>query len=479
LCNVSTLRCRTTKKGKFSEYFNETDIAIIREFNLDFIIRFAFGIIRGEILNVARYGIWSFHHGDEQRYRGAPPGFWEIYNGDAVSGAILQRLTDRLDAGVVLKKGFFKTVDYSLSRNLDAIYSDCARWPTQVCVDICNECATYLNNPPTETNAPVLHFPSNGQFLKFLGKILRNGLGAIRRFLFNHERWNIGLVYEPITVFLESAAKPKIHWLSQTKEKSKFLADPFGIQEGKELMILCEDFDYRTSRGIISRLQLLPGSPPRVAEAIIPVNHTSYPFLLKHLSKFYCIPESFQEREISLYEAETPLGKWTKVATLVKDFAGTDPTVFHHEGTWWLMCGNADYGDHHLYVWYAEHLFGPWKPHSGNPVKTDVRSARPAGIPFVHAGFLLRPAQDNSRTYGGRVVLNRVTRLTYKEYSEELVAAIEPDADGPFPDGLHTLSAVGNVTLVDGKRFAFIGSAFKHALAQLPRKVFVRYRTET
>jgi len=43
------------------------------------------------------FGVWSWHHGDEDKYRGGPPAFWEIVNADPVTGALLQRLTERLD----------------------------------------------------------------------------------------------------------------------------------------------------------------------------------------------------------------------------------------------------------------------------------------------------------------------------------------------------------------------------------------------
>ena len=112
LNKVPTINCRTIKKGPFSQYFTNEDVAYIKSKNLDFIIRFGFGIIRGEILNSARYGIWSFHHGDNQKYRGGPPGFWEIYHNDNVTGAVLQRLTDKLDAGIILKQGYYNTVKH-------------------------------------------------------------------------------------------------------------------------------------------------------------------------------------------------------------------------------------------------------------------------------------------------------------------------------------------------------------------------------
>src|SRR3990170_2959561 len=134
-----------------------------------------------------------------------------------------------------------------------------------------------------------------------------------------------------------------------------------------------------------------------------------------------------------------------------------------YEGVWWLI--STDQGSYfNLFVWYAPDLLGPWKPHAANPVKTDIRSVRPAGTPFMYNSYLYRPTQDCSRTYGGRTVLNRVTRLTPTEFKEELAAVIEPYTNSPFPDGVHTISAVGDITLIDGKRFIFIGSAFKRVL---------------
>ena len=46
LSEAAILRCRTVRVGRYSEYFTEADVETIRKFNLDFIIRFAFGVIR-------------------------------------------------------------------------------------------------------------------------------------------------------------------------------------------------------------------------------------------------------------------------------------------------------------------------------------------------------------------------------------------------------------------------------------------------
>jgi len=58
-----------------------------------------FGIIGAPILDVAPGGVLSYHHGDMRRYRGQPPGFWELYNGEPHMGVTVQRLHEELDAG--------------------------------------------------------------------------------------------------------------------------------------------------------------------------------------------------------------------------------------------------------------------------------------------------------------------------------------------------------------------------------------------
>ena len=76
LDDVPGIACSPVCKGRFSQYFRESDVEILREHKLDFILRFAFNILRGDVLDVARYGMWSFHHDDETRYRGRPPCYW-------------------------------------------------------------------------------------------------------------------------------------------------------------------------------------------------------------------------------------------------------------------------------------------------------------------------------------------------------------------------------------------------------------------
>jgi hypothetical protein len=55
-------------------------------------------------------------------------------------------------------------------------------------------------------------------------------------------------------------------------------------------------------------------------------------------------------------------------------------------------------------------------------------------------------------SYGSAITLNRILELTPTRFREETVASIVPDPGGPYPDGIHTLSFIGDSMLVDGKR---------------------------
>jgi hypothetical protein len=209
--------------------------------------------------------------------------------------------------------------------------------------------------------------------------------------------------------------------------------------------------------------------------------HLSYPFLFEHEGVLCCLPELAQSDGIQLFQQVPATGEWRFARTLLDGVAGVDPTLVRHDQRLWLFCTTLEQSEAALHVHWAHALAGPWHPHRRNPVKFDVRSARPAGAPFEHQGQLFRPSQDCSETYGGAVRINRIVRLTPDDYEEEAVAVLRPDANGPYPAGMHTLSAAGDWTLIDGKRRRWLlpwqprgfapadAQALRQALAALQR----------
>jgi len=97
-----------SKSGLYYFYKNE-DLNQIKNLNLDLLIRGGSGILQGDILNLCPLGIISFHHGDNDFYRGGPPGFWEVYNREPSTGFVIQRLNEVLDGGDIIFKGHVAT----------------------------------------------------------------------------------------------------------------------------------------------------------------------------------------------------------------------------------------------------------------------------------------------------------------------------------------------------------------------------------
>lgn len=280
-------------------------------------------------------------------------------------------------------------------------------------------------------------------------------LMAYVRRLFFLEIWNVGIVEAKVETLLDTTKYP-VQWLPE-QGRCQYIADPFPHTAGGSRVVLVEEFDHWRPKGRITAKLLSDGASQHRPVVVFDFPcHLSYPYLLEWNGQTFCIPEMHEAGLIQLYRATLFPSQWEHVATLVHDFPAIDPTVFRHGGLWWLLAskGGAVSTDR-LYGWYAEQLEGPWTSHPLNPLKCDVRSSRPAGRPFVVQGRLIRPAQDCSASYGGAVTFNHVAVLTSTEFREDPVGALLPDPKGAYPDGLHTVCGLDDVTFIDGKRYQF------------------------
>ena len=471
--DVPVLKCLVNKKGKYSEYFTEEDVESIKSYNLDFILRFGFGIIRGEILQSAKYGIWSFHHDDVMKFRGHPPCFWEIYFGENVTGSVLQKLTNRLDGGVILKKGYLKT-QISYVKNRDQAFFESTNWPRQLCVDIRNGQTAIFESSPSKSVAPIFYPPSDFQFLKFQAKSIWGFLKKAFKSFFYTDYWNIGVAEAPIQAFLEPDNLPEVKWYPNLP-KNKFIADPFGLYYNDTFHVIYESFLFKEGVGKISACKYDDDGFSKNGVVIDEQFHLSYPFVFEHENNIYCIPETAEAKQIRLYKAVDFPHKWKFEHVLIDQYAGIDNTLFRHDGHWWLFSTDRQKGHkYNLRIFYSESIFGKWQEHPKNPVKTDIRSARPARTLFRHNGSIFRPSMDYSEKVEGRIVINKILKLTKFEFQEESYCIVNPYKNSQFPDKIHTLCETGPYTIIDGAKELFIFSnfdVFKYKLNSKLRKL--------
>ena len=456
--------------SSFNKFFNEVNNDGIRRYQFDFILDFGTKNLSNNFLKIPHFGVWRFSIGNLSIFDEKSTCFWEIFRRNPITKAILFRLTTKPEQVFLLRTGFFKTLFYSPSKNLDQIYFECANWPASICKKILHTSNWDVNQSISKFQTKRFDVPTNIQTLKFFIKIIWNKFRKNTRNLFESEDWNVGVVEQPIHSFLDPKLSKKISWLPKAN-KNTFYADPFAIKKDNDNYLFFEEFDYKTHSKWISYLKL--NGQINISSIRDPglIRNTSYPYLIDYEGEIYCIPEAWHTKEVALFKALEFPRKWEKACVLIENVSAVDSTIFRYSGLWWLA-GTIREEDPNLklFLWYADTLFGPYHPHLSNPVKIDIRSSRPAGTPFIHEKKLYRPAQDCSRTYGGGIVINVIKKLTPTEFQEEVAAVIKSDANTPYTDGIHTIAAAGDITIIDGKRHIFNINALKHVL----RKRFIK-----
>jgi hypothetical protein len=407
---------------------------------------------------------------------GAPPGAGDLAAGREVACAALVSCDAHGVATRVLKRGALAVTRTRLGRHIDELLYEVARWPAHVCEMLQSSGGASAGGEVVVDEkslfAQTEQTQGPGGAIGFLFRTLIAGVAALTRRSFFSSSWNMGVARAPIESFAKAGPLPEISWYPKA-DVQRFAADPFGLMVDGRRIVLCESL-FPGADGTIHFASFDGATWGADLDPSLELPfHLSYPYIVEHEGSVYCVPEASGSGEIAIYRAARFPDRWEKHATLVAGVGGVDSSIVRFSDKWWMFAGDiADGPDFKLRIWYADDLFGPWHPHAANPVKIDVRSARGAGTPFVVDGVLYRPSQDCSQTYGGRVIVNRVLKLTPTEFVEESARIVEPESGGPYRFGLHTLSRFGEYTLVDGKQ-RFLSASYwvrrvKRPFAQPP-----------
>ncbi|MBI3372853.1 MAG: hypothetical protein HY017_13995 [Betaproteobacteria bacterium] len=442
---------------RFVHRFPEDAVERIRGKRLDVLIRFGFNILRGKILTAAKFGIWSYHHGDNDYYRGGPPCFWEVLEGNRISGAILQVLTEDLDAGIVLYKGLFCTDEgFSHARNRVRPYWGASTFVIQKLRELhmCgwDHIARNVVKPaPYQGKKKIYSKPSNWEMLRWLmplliGKAVRR---LVQRPMIRH--WRIALRRDAPPV-PSSAALPDMstfRWIDSPK--GHFYADPFVVEADGKHWVFFEDFNYSTQLGKISCAEVRDDDLDSPLPALERPYHLSYPCIFRDAGSWYMIPETVAAGTVELYRCTRFPDMWQFERVLLRGFA-VDTTIWIEDGVYWFFVTFQEPRGYAFQLWLysASSLAGTWTPHPANPISTDVRCARSAGALFRYQDKLFRPSQDCSGEYGRRMILNEIIVMNHEHYREESRVTVEPAWMKDLV-GTHTYSRAGAVEVIDGK----------------------------
>ena len=441
-----------------ADAISEADVERIKAARPDVLIRLGFRILRGGILSAAPHGVWSYHHGDNERYRGGPPCFWEVIEGAPTTGTILQRLTEALDDGEVLYRSWGATNKFSVARNRVEPYWKGAEFLARALRRLRE--GTRMPERSTAAPSPYGHrlyvAPRNTEMAKGMLRLAQRRVRAKWNSLTSFEQWF--LAYRRRTGMPDENREPDLSPFRFTPiypPRDRFWADPFPLRVGNAEFVLFEDYPYATGKGVISALEMGPKGPVGSAQVVLEREyHLSYPFVFTWRGEQFMIPESADANRIELYRARRAPSEWELDSVLIEGAAFTDCTIAEIEGRWWLFTNTAAAGASYwdeLHLYHASSPMGPWIPHRGNPVVSDVRSSRPAGGLFQRGGVWYRPSQDCSNGYGSAMNIQRIVRIDERSYEEVTAGRVVPDW-APGLTGVHTVNALGGLTVIDARR---------------------------
>jgi hypothetical protein len=437
----------------------------------------------GCLAETPRYGVWSVAFGQSGDPRTqSTPAFWEVIEGRPSTETRLGIRRKGSNKTLTLYESVAPSDRRSMSRSQNHIY-----W--KMSAALARKIQMLWEDPDALLErlkaAASFHVTRNPSLAPGNLEMLRAGTLWLRRYASDkcmstlyREQW--ALAYRHGTG--SRLRTESFHQLIPPPDR--FWADPFPVQVGSDHYIFHEELLFTTGKGSI--VLTVVDEKGHVAPPIPILEtdyHLSYPFVFQWDGDFFMMPETASRRQVELYRCVQFPVRWRLERVVLRGLKALDPTPALLFGTWWLFANMPAYGAgslDELHLFYSDSPLGPWTPHRANPIRSDVRSARPAGRIFENNGQFYRPAQDCSTRYGSAVAINRILQLNPETYEEIEMGKVGPDW-GPQVEGVHTFNVAGNITVIDCllKRRRFLDRLARRTAAPRDRTAVVpRYSAD-
>ena len=426
---------------------------MIQNCNLDVILKHGFNDITGDILNVAKHGVWFLVHSSISLKKGGLPGFWEVLKKEPVVEVLLVQIKYKSEERVIIDKAYY-------NRNLLS--------------------AVVTNNILKESSVSFL--------IKNLKKIEREDVQNFKetislnnlyrspcfyhvwRYLFGfYKSYVMGHLSR---MFIPSLVKGQFWTLFIGKGKfmdsnladieplrvpnDEFWADPFLFKHLGQFYVFFEVYSYTSKKGKISCGRVENNQLVDISDVLDFDYHLSYPFVFEEEGEIFMMPETGDNKRLEIYKCIDFPKKWELFSTSFEGESVQDTTLYiDNDGERWLFLNkvidsNVDRTSE-LYIYKVDSLrMNSIVPHKMNPVIIDSRVARGGGAIFKFENKIIRPSQRNTDgIYGKALNINQITKLTLEEYSEETIRIVKPNFQEELLS-IHHLHQIDEMFIFDG-----------------------------
>ncbi|MBD1133815.1 hypothetical protein IDH19_00755 [Pelagibacterales bacterium SAG-MED48] len=421
-CDKINVNQIISNNGFFYEY-SDKDLKIINNHKLDVIIRMGAGILKGKILEINKYGVISYHHGDNNFFRGGPPGFWEVYFKKPSTGFVIQRLNNNLDGGEILFKGSMPTKHFYF-QNQSFIFKQSAKYISNVLERIHTKQERIIDNKIYYNR--IFKDPNLIQIANYIIKIYSLIFFKFMRKIFlKKDNWNIAFKKGKFNEF-------RLEQFKIINSDKGFLADPFLFKKNNINYIFAEEYSYKKKRGVISCFKLTENKAVSLGTVLEESFHLSFPYIFKFENEILMCPETFEKKEIRLYKCVEFPKKWEFKKTLLKNISATDTLIFYKNDLWWMLT-NADQNEidytSELSIFYSKDgpLTDNWISHKLNPIYVNPLKARNGGIIYDDRNIYRVNQKIGFNQYGKSFGINRILNIDENSYEEETFSNVKPN----------------------------------------------------
>ena len=419
---------RVTFESGYEGAWQRLPDAIVEELRgFDVILKFGMGLLRVPPPERLPAPILSYHHGDPDKFRGRPAGFWEMSQGEKVMGQIVQAIGNKLDAGRVAAFAETKVFPWSWRATLIEAYRHS---PLIMNEAVHNAIAgRWLGKPCTGRN---YRLPSNLKVARFA---LGSAGHLTRRLLYGafvEKRWQVSVASsgDDVPGLLAGDRFPDAAgWRTlDVPAAYTFYADPFFSSDPPGILVEA----LRASTGI-GEIVLVDGEHRQVSDA---PNHVSYPATFEHGGRQFVIPEMVACSSPRIFTFENGALRDAGPLRVAGEPKILDPTLVEHDGRLYLFGNDVALGANTLLLWSADSLDGEFRPHPASPIRLSPEGARMAGNIIRSGGRLVRLGQDFTAGYGDGIIGFEIETLTPDSYRERRLGSLRfTDRRGP-----HTLN---------------------------------------
>lgn len=427
--------------------YSSNDLNEIANHNIDLIIRTGKGILRGGILSISKYGVFSLHCGDNNTKRGRPAGFWEVFEKCSKTGFIIQKLNDNLDAGEIYISGNFPTQSY-WQLNYAATKTRAMHYFKKLIIDIKNNNYEKQENPISLYGNRLYKMPNNWDLILYIHQTILSKLlnKILNLFMKDPNGWSIG--------YSRGGWREIAFYKAKTLKNpcGKYLADPFLLMNADDCYCLVEEYDKKKKKGSIGLLQLVSNHFIYLEKVLEEDFHLSFPYVFTYNSKIYMVPESAQANQIRIYECTKFPNNWELKVIAMDSVSAADTIIFEYDSLWWLLTSINPIGGEHcseLSLFYADNpLTNHWTECKTNPVYIDPEKGRNGGFLYGE-NKLFRVAQKQGfLDYGKSISIYKVEELNTRYFKEKLMIDVSINFDKKIKK-IHHLSSTPDITVFD------------------------------